>query len=113
VSSTPPVVGFDARLVPVPDPLDPAENTWTITHGLGKPAAGTYTEVTIGVPEDEDGAPLPERTVEQVVREVAQQLYGTAWAFVYGPSEYADAIKRHELRRRERVIVTDVQVWAP
>lgn len=103
-------VEFDARLRPAGYPLKPddppAPSSWFITHGLGGPAEGTFTEV-----EFDAGEPVNlEHIIEPVVREVAVQLYGTAWAFTYRPTEFADAIARHGLRRRERVVVAGIEV---
>lgn len=102
----------DAKLAPHADVDVPdGARSWFITHGLGKPAGGTFTEVVIdGTPEDDDGAPLPVEVVEQLVREIAVQLYGTAWAFTYRPDQYADAIGRHGMRRRELVLVDALEV---
>lgn len=108
-------VEADARLSTSRDLHDrPNPNSWFITHGLGGPAGGTYTEVVLPLVEDGDGAPLPDaeqqRIAEPLVRLVAVGLYGTAWAFLYPPREYADAIERHRMRLREVVIVDDVEV---
>lgn len=81
--------------------------SWSITFGLGKSAQGTYTEVAFTRDVDRH----PERVLEEVVRRVAVDLYGTAWAFTYRPEQYAEAIARWGLRRRERVLVTSIEVW--
>lgn len=110
--TAPPQVGYDARLVPgVDEHAADLPGSWFITHGFGKPAARTYTEVAFDPAADGDGEALPERVAEEVTRRVAADLYGTAWAFVYRPDQYADAIGRFGLRRRERVFVTSVEVW--
>lgn len=103
-----------AYLVPEVDPA--AANlpgSWYITHGLGKPAQGTYTEVAFGDNAliDPDGQPWPEVVLDAAVRTVAIQLYGTSWAFQYRPDQYAVAIGEHGLRRRERVTITNLEVW--
>jgi hypothetical protein len=118
---TAPVINYEARLQPIGWHLHdrPAPGSWFITHGLGEPAAGTYTEVAFapGVLErvvlvGEQAYAVGKRLLEEVVRQVAVALYGTAWAFTYRPDQYEDAIARHGLRRRERVIVTSIEVWA-
>lgn len=98
--------------------LDPTATTsgppWYVTFGFGKPAAGTYSEVAFTAEAliGDDAEPHPEHVLDAVVRRVAVDLYGTAWAFHYRPDEYADAIGRWNLRRRERVVVSSVEVWA-
>lgn len=89
-----------------------AENlpgSWFITHGLGTPAAGTYTEVAFP-------SQLPYRAdpvvAEEAVRQIADQLYGNRWAFIYPPEGRQDAIDRWKLKRRERVVVTEIRVWS-
>lgn len=110
-------VSFEAKLTDVDQlaELEVRSTSWFITHGFGKPAAGTYTEVAF-----DEGAVDPLQThlehaeilrvLDAVVRGVAVQLYGTAFAFIYGPSEYTDAVARFELRRRERAYVTMIGV---
>jgi hypothetical protein len=108
VTATPlPLLRYVARLDPSNTGPDWA-GSWFITHGLGKAAEGTYTEVGWG----QGLRNLPEHVIEDVVRRVAVELYGTAWAFIYRPDQYEDAIARHGLRRRERVIVCSVEVWS-
>jgi hypothetical protein len=108
--TAPPTIHHEARLVPDVHPhAANLTGSWFITHGFGKPAAGTYTEVAF-LPEITETE--PERVLDEVVRAVAVELYGTAWAFHYRPDQYADAIGRFpEMRRRERVLVTAVEVW--
>lgn len=106
-------MNFAARLDPSNTGPD-WSGSWFITHGLGKPAAGTYTEVAFTIEEPSDSQEQivqDERVLEEVVRQVATQLYGTAWAFTYRPDQYEDAIARWGLRRRERVIVTSIEVY--
>lgn len=79
--------------------------SWFISHGLGTPAAGTFTEVIF------EGEQPDEITAAVAVRQVADQLYSNRWAFVYRPDQYAVAIARHGMTRRERVVVTDIEVW--
>lgn len=108
-------IDLHARLAIVGDldesPLMPG--SWFITHGIGKPAEGTFTEVafTHDALRDADGVEHPEHVLDAVVRLVAGQLYGTAWAFHYRPDQYADSIERWSMRRRERVLVTSVEVY--
>lgn len=100
-------IGYDAHLVAAVDEhAADLPGSWFITHPLGGPAAGTYTEVAI-----EGAERLPERVADEVVRRVAIDLYGTRWAFHYRPDQYAGAIGRWGMRRRERVTVTGVEVW--
>lgn len=90
--------------------------SWTVTFGFGKPAQGTYTEVAFAsnvldsLRHDESVS--AECVLEEVVRRVAVDLYGTAWAFVYRPDQYEQAVARWGLRRRERVVVTSIEVWS-
>lgn len=108
--TTPTSFSTEARLVSdVAQEAACLPGSWYITHGFGKPAAGTYTEVALA--PDVLAAEHPERTLEAAVRQIATELYGTAWAFLYPPEEYADAITRWDLRRRERVIITALEVW--
>jgi hypothetical protein len=123
VDRDPVTISYAARLLPLDEALDlsllpPAPSSWTITHGLGKPAGGTYTEVRFAddalldtVNNPAPGLPRPEHVLDEVVRRVARDLYGTAWAFHYRPDQYADAIRRHGLRRREVVVVESVEVY--
>lgn len=108
--TAPPVVHYEARLVPFADGAEHAAvqpGSWFITFGFGKPAASTYTEVVLA-PAVLD---QPDAVVEEAVRGVARDLYGTAWAFTYRPEQYADAVERHGVRRRERVAITELEVW--
>lgn len=110
--TTPPTLNLRASLDPSNTGPDWA-GSWFITHGFGKPAAGTYTEVALGdnARIDPEGQPWPEHVIDQAVREVAGQLYGTAWAFHYRPDQAADAIYSYGIRRRERVIITSIEAW--
>lgn len=108
--TAPPVIHHEARLVPFPDGAEHAAvqpGSWFITFGFGKPAQNTYTEVVLA-PEVRD---MPEHVVDEAVRAVARELYGTAWAFHYRPEQYADAIERYGVKRRERVAITVLEVW--
>ena len=96
---------------------DVGPSSWTITHGLGKPAEGTFTEVAFGPDVNAElltlpGSLEPYVVADQLVREVAAALYGSAYAFVYRPEEYDDAVARWALRRRERVVVSSLEVFA-
>jgi hypothetical protein len=84
--------------------------SWFITHGLGTPAAGTYTEVAFA-PEVLQQPEATEAALEQITRQVARALYGNAWAFTYRPDQWHEAIERHGMRRRERVVVTELSTW--
>lgn len=112
-----PTVDVAARLVLDPEPEVPLDPTsWFITHGIGGPAAGTFTEVAIAEDVLELLLELHDRDVvvellERAVRHVAGQLYGTAYAFTYRPGQYADAIARHGMRRREVVVVSALEVY--
>jgi hypothetical protein len=79
-----------------------------ITHGLGTPAAGTYTEVAFTA--SSGWFAMAEDVRREIVRKVADQLYGSRWAFIYGPEQYRDAIARWDLRLREKVIVSRIEV---
>lgn len=83
--------------------------SWYVTHPLGGPAGGTYTEIAFapGVLALE----LDQSVMDDVVREVASSLYGDRWAFAYLPHYFEEAIGRHGLRRRERVFVSEVHTW--
>jgi hypothetical protein len=105
-------IHHEARLLPFTDGAEHAAvqpGSWFITHPLGKPAGNTYTEVIItpAVQAEEH----PEHVIDAVVRRVADELYGRAWAFHYRPEQYADSIERWGMTRRERVAVTSVEVW--
>jgi hypothetical protein len=115
-----PVPAFDyrARLVQPAELADipTLPGAWSITHPLGRPAGGTYTEVAFAdeaLDELVHATPQQvEAVCEEVTRRVAVDLYGTAWAFTYRPDQYADAIERHHVRRRELVIVTALTLYA-
>lgn len=97
------VVGLD------PDRPDTTGGCWAVTHQLGTPAGGTHTEVTF---VDDTAAELPERRVDDLVRQVIDAVYGRRWAFHYRPDEVADRVLRHGSRLRERIEVSGVEVWA-
>jgi len=88
---------------------------WYVTHGLGTPAGGTYTEVAFarhtplatGIPPAEQSREV----LEQVVRSSIRELYGNRWAFHYPPEEYGEAIGRWQLSLRERLVVTHIEWW--
>jgi hypothetical protein len=123
------VLDWSARLLPPSSALldpefRPMPDSWTVTFGLGKPAAGTYSEVRfapevldrLGRIEALDGFGLDaharEVVLDAVVRRVAAFLYGTAWAFHYRPDEYPLSIARYDMRCREVVLVESVEVYA-
>jgi hypothetical protein len=83
--------------------------SWFVTHPLGRPAGNTYTEVAFA--PDVLARQHSPAVLDQVVRSVAVDLYGTAWAFTYPPEDYVDAIERWHMRRRERVVVTRLVVY--
>lgn len=97
------VIGLD------PDRPDTTGGCWAVTHQLGTPAGGTHTEVTF---VDDTTAELPERTVDDLVRQVTLAVYGRRWAFHYRPEQVADSVLRHGSRLRERIEVSAVEVWA-
>lgn len=105
------VIAFLDTEVPTHFPNLPG--SWFITHGLGKPAANTYTEVAFGENAliDPQGEAWPEHILDRAVLEVAGQLYGRAYAFHYRPDQFADSIERYGLRRRERVVITSIEAW--
>lgn len=89
-----------------------ASHCWYITFGLGTAAGKTFTRVQFADDfTDADGAPYPEHVLHAVVRQVAAELYGTAWAFNYRPDEYQGAIGRFDMRIREHVDITELEVW--
>jgi hypothetical protein len=88
-----------------------AGRSWYITHTLGGPAAGTFTEVVM--PDfTPDGEPLSDATKEAAVRQVAESLYGRAYAFIYRPDQADRSVHAYRLVGREHVIVSAVEVWA-
>lgn len=87
---------------------------WTITHALGSPAGGTHTEVAFV--DDSLASVVPtehavERFADDLVRQVANLMYGRTWAFHYRPEQYAESVLRHGSLLRERVEVSAVEVW--
>jgi hypothetical protein len=121
-------VSFDARLLLVdehgftlrPDEA-PLPTSWTVTFGLGGPAANTYTEVRfpaevldrLADPEwwgvtDEHAR---ERILDETVRQVAEQAYGRSWAFHYRPDQYDESVARWSPRRREVLVVERLEVY--
>lgn len=94
---------------------------WAITHQLGSIAGGTHTEVafvdgTLGARDlAGDGSwrdPERERRADDLVRHVANAVYPGAWAFHYRPEQVPDAVLRHGSLLRERIEVSNVEVWA-
>lgn len=100
------VIGFDAKI----DLLAYSSThprSWFITFGVSSPARGMFTEVAITGNDDFDS-----ETLDRVVRAIAVELYGTAWAFHYPPDDYESAIERYNLVRREKVVVARVEAWS-
>lgn len=104
--------GFDAKIDPLAATnIEPS--SWFITHGLGTPAAGSFTEVV--VPDFTDsGERVSRGDQSEIVRQVADQLYGSRWAFHYPPEKYETSIQTDywSLWRRERVVVTGIEVYS-
>lgn len=94
------------RLVLVDDRTASTPGAWAITHTLGSIANGTYTEVVFV-----DGEPEPTRVADSIVRQVANAVYPHAWAFHYLPERVADAVLAHGCALRERIEVSEVEVW--
>lgn len=90
------------------DPDQPAPGAWAITHQLGSPAGGTHTEVVLA---DDTATGLPEHLADDLVRKIAGDLYGRAWAFHYRPEQVPEQVLKYGSRVRERVEVTAVKVW--
>jgi hypothetical protein len=91
---------------------DPA--AWAITHALGSPAGGTHTEVvfvddTLVAAVTSRGL---DRLADDLVRQVADALYGRTWAFHYRPDRVEDSVLRYGSLLRERVEITDIEVWS-
>jgi hypothetical protein len=105
------MIDFEARIDPLADTtIHPS--SWFITHGLGTPARGMFTEVV--VPDFTDnGTKLTVWQQSEIVRTVAAQLYGRRWAFHYPPGDYESTIQTDNwsLTRRERVVVTGIGVY--
>jgi hypothetical protein len=105
-TDTRPTINYVAKL----DPLAPTTHgatSWWITHGLGGPAAGSFTEVGFS----HEAGEMPEEILDWVVRRVANDLYWNRWAFIYPPDEYEDAIAPYSMWRREFVRVLTVEVF--
>jgi len=104
------VVNWTARLqVSVPDTEVNESLLWYVTHGLGGILAFTYTEVAFAldlVPEE-----LPAEVLDTVVRGVARELYGDRWSMCYPPEQYDEAIGRHGMELRERVVIVSLDWW--
>lgn len=101
-------LAYTAKVDPLADSVI-RPDSWFITHGLGGPAAGMFTEVRFIYPSPEQ----PEHVLDEIVRKVAFACYGTSWAFHYRPNQYKQAIQneRFSLTRREVVIVSSIEVW--
>jgi hypothetical protein len=108
------------RLVLVDDHTARTYGTWAITHTLGSIANGTYTEVmfadgTLGRRDlDGDGSfrdPERDEQADRLVRQIANAAYPHAWAFHYRPERVADAVTAHGLLLRERIEVSEVELW--
>lgn len=113
-----PIGSAEARLVvragptPRPGPL-----VWAITHGLGTVAGGTHTEVSI-----DPGAVDPLQThldrdriarlLDDLVRSVAREAYGTRWSFHYRPDEVDASVLAFGSKVRERIEVTAIELWS-
>lgn len=117
----PPRVGFAGTLSPTAQPVPDKTSaeralSWYVTGPLGHLGGGMYTEVAFA-PGAVDplqthlDAVAVARVLDEVVRLVAFDLYGTRWAFTYPPDQYDDAIARWNLHRRELVIVTAIDVY--
>lgn len=103
------VIGSCAvRLVLTAPGQDTDPEAWAITHTLGSPAGGTHTEVAF----DASAAELPERVVDDLVRQVGNLLYARSWAFHYRPDQVPDSVLRHGSLLRERVETSAVEVWS-
>jgi len=113
---TEPEFDYTARLAerrPMHD--RPDATSWFVTFGFGKPAASTYTEVAFAdtaLADEDEHFQHPEHVLDAVVRRVAADLYGQAWAFHYRPEQYDEAIGRYPVRLREKVVVSSIEVWA-
>lgn len=113
-----PVIDYAAKLAerrPMHD--RPNLSSWFVTFGFGKPAENTYTEVrftdeALGRVEGTTNDTHPEHVLDAVVRRVAVDLYGTAWAFHYRPAEFPSAIEQYGVRLREVVEVSSIEVYA-
>lgn len=110
----PPTINYDARLAAPDRTARPGgrseSHSWFITFGFGKPAQRTFTEVVLPDFTD-DGQPLTDAVKDALVRKVAADLYGTAWAFHYRPEQAEEALWRYDVRIREHVTVTSVEVY--
>lgn len=91
------------------DPLaDSSIAPWFITFGLGGPAAGSYTEVIF----DASAEQIETHVLGGIIREVANELYASRWAFHYPPDDYESVIEQRGLWRRERVVVSNIVMWS-
>jgi hypothetical protein len=79
-----------------------------ITHPLGMPAGGTHTEVAF---VDDTSTELPERLVDDLVRQIGNRMYPGSWAFHYRPNRVPDAVLQYGSLLRERIEVSAVEVW--
>lgn len=102
-----PIGEMTLRLVLVDADADPTPGAWAITHQIGSVANGTHTEVAF---VDDTTAVLPERLVDDMVRQIAGLVYPGRWAFHYRPQEVAGSVLAYGTRVRERIEVSAVQV---
>ena len=77
---------------------------WYITHPIGGPAKNTYTLVEFAPGVDMTHA-------AKITRLVAHELYGTAHAFAFSHETAEQGVLRYNVRLREHVVVTKVEVW--
>jgi hypothetical protein len=102
------VIGsFAARVLPAGPGI--SSGAWAITHTLGSPAGGMHTFVSFvdgTLAELED-----ERIIDDIVRQVANELYARTWAFHYRPERVVDSVLAYGSVLRERVEVSAVEVW--
>ena len=69
--------------------------SWYITFGFGGPYGGQYTEIKmpLGI--------LTRTEHSEIARKTAFEVYGTAWAFHYGPDQFEQSIARYGMKLRE------------
>lgn len=99
-----------AKLVPFRDGHEHAAvqpGSWIVTHTLGGPAAGTFTEVVFVTDGTLGADHMNPDVLDVLVHEVALQLYGRHFAFVYPSAEKA-GVEEFGMQRRETVTVTDI-----
>jgi hypothetical protein len=104
------VIGeFAARLVLTAPGQSADPGAYAVTHGLGSFAGGSHTEVAF---TDSSAGGLSVAVADEVVRAVANALYARSWAFTYSPDQVPNSVLRYGSILRERVEVSDVQVYA-